>query len=191
MARKQNDLTRRRAREAARRAAAAERIGPRPKRTPRPRNTATLYSLNPPGAFYQEWASPALPHGTDATSPLEAVVAQFGPDSGQADTMRTLLKYGDLYGTPIPVVAARHLERLARLSGLAADAADNQGITEDEAIESLHSLHAEGLLLVDDDGSVWMTVPPGTPYSAPDGVWAFMEKRLEAPKGAVAALNDR
>jgi hypothetical protein len=44
-------------------------------------------------------------------------------------------------------------------------------------------------LLVDDDGSVWLTVPPGTPYSAPDGGWAFVEKRMEAPKEAVAALD--
>ncbi|WP_437080940.1 hypothetical protein [Streptomyces sp. enrichment culture] len=85
--------------------------------------------------------------------------------------------------------AARHLETLARLSGVAADAAAAQNITEDEAVESLHSLHSQGLLLVDDDGSVWLTVPPGTPYSASDGGWASVEKRMEAPKEAVAALD--
>ncbi|MCX4481657.1 hypothetical protein OOK44_35380 [Streptomyces cellulosae] len=147
-----------------------------------------LYDRNPPGAFYREWARPTLPQGTVGGSPLDVAETQFGRDSSEADTMRTLLRYADIYGTQIPVAAARHLETLSRLSGMAADAASAQGITEDEAVESLHSLHAQGLLLVDDDGSVWLTVPPGTPYSAPDGGWAFVEKRMEAPEGVVAAL---
>lgn len=189
MARKRHDPAQRRAQEAARRTAAAERIGPRPKRTPHPRKPATLYDLNPPGAFYRDWARPTVPLGMDGASPLDVVAAHFGPDSGEADTMRTLLEYAKIYGQQIPVDAARHLDMGARLSGMAADAAADQGITEDEAVESLHSLHAQGLLLVDDDGSVWLTVPPGTPYSAPDGGWAFVEKRIEAPKDAGATLD--
>lgn len=185
MARKRHDPAQRRAREAARRTAAAERIGPRPKRTPRP--PATLYDLNPPGTFYRDWARPAVPKGMNGASPLDVVVAHFGPDSGEADTMRTLLAYAEIYGQQIPVGAARYLETLARLSGMAAEAAADQSISEDEAVESLHSLHAQGLLLVDDDGSVWLTVPPGTPCSAPDGGWTFVDKRLDALKEAVAA----
>jgi len=189
MARKRHDPAQRRAPEAARRTAAAERIGPRPKRTPRPRKPATLYDLNPPGTFYRDWARPTVPQGMNGAGPLDVVVAHFGPDSGEADTMKTLLAYAQIYGQQIPVDAARHLETLARLSGMAAEAAAAQNISEDEAVESLHSLHAQGLLLVDDDGSVWLTVPPGTPYSAPDGGWAFVEKRMNAPKEPVAALD--
>ncbi|MFF4179589.1 hypothetical protein [Streptomyces sp. NPDC001750] len=37
------------------------------------------------------------------------------------------------------------------------------------------------MLLIDDDGSVWMSVPPSTPYSAPNGEWALVEKKIEAP----------
>ena len=51
------------------------------------------------------------------------------------------------------------------------------------------TMSSQGLLLVDDDGSEWLTAPPGTPYSAPDGGWAFVEKRMDAPKEAVAALG--
>ncbi|WP_331726704.1 hypothetical protein [Streptomyces sp. NBC_00280] len=189
MARKRHDLAQRRAREAARRTAAAERIGPLPKRTPRPRQPTTLYDLSPPGTYYREWARPAVPQGMNGASPLDAAVARFGPDSGEADTMRRFLAYAEIYGQQIPVDAARHLETLARLSGMAAEAAVAQNMSEEEAVESLHSLHAQGLLLVDDDGSVWLTVPPGTPYSAPDGAWAFVEKRMGAPKEAVAALD--
>ncbi|MEU0343766.1 hypothetical protein ABZ092_33635 [Streptomyces bobili] len=187
MARKRHDPAQRRAREAARRTAAAERIGPRPKRTPR--KPATLYDLSPPGAFYREWVRPAVPQGMDGASPLDAAVAHFGPDAGEVDTMRRFLAYAEIYGQQIPVDAARHLETLARLSGMAAEAAAAQDMSEEEAVESLHSLHAQGLLLVDDDGSVWLTVPPGTPYSAPDGAWAFVEKRMDAPKEAAAALD--
>lgn len=189
MARKRQDPAQRRAREAGRRTAAAERIGPRPKRTPRPRNPATLYDLNPPGTFYSEWARPTVPKGMEGANPLDAVAAQYGADSGVVDTMRTFLKYAEIYGEQIPVAAAPHLEMLARLSGMAAEAAATQGITEDEAVESLHSLHATGFLLIDNDGSVWLTVPPGTPYSAPDGEWAFVEKRMEAPKETAVALD--
>ena len=189
MARKRNDPAQRRAREATRRAAAAERIGPRPKHTPRPRKPVSLYDLEPPGTFYREWARPTVPQGMKGVRPIDVVEAHFGPDSGEAETMRTLLQYAEIYGKQIPVAAARHLETLARLSGVAADAAAAQNITEDEAVESLHSLHSQGLLLIDDDGSVWLTVPPGTPYSAPDGGWAFVEKRMEAPMAADAALD--
>ncbi|MER5659893.1 hypothetical protein [Streptomyces mirabilis] len=189
MARKRNDPAQRRAREATRRAAAAERIGPRPKRAPRPRKLASLYDLNPPGAFYREWDRLTVPPGMAGVSPVDAVEAQFGADSGVADTMRTLLRYADIYGTQIPVAAATHLETLARISGMAADTASHEGITEDEAVESLHSLHAAGFLLIDDDGSVWLTVPPGTPHSAPGGEWAFVEKRMEAPQEAGAGLH--
>jgi len=72
---------------------------------------------------------------------------------------------------------------------MAADLASAEDATEDEAPQFLHALHAQGLLLLDDDGSVWMTVPPGTPHSAPDGGWGFVEKRLEAPPEAVAGLH--
>lgn len=186
MARKRQAPAQRLAREAARRTAAAERIGPRPQRTPSPRKPATLYDLAPPGTFYRSWARPTVPRGMTGASPLDGVVAHFGPDSGEADTMRTFLAYAEIYGPQIPVEAARHLEMLARLSGMAAE-----DLSEDEAVESLHCLHAQGLLLVDDDGSVWLTVPPGTPYSAPDGGWAFVEKRLAAPMEPVAALGSR
>ncbi|EYT77951.1 hypothetical protein CF54_40095 [Streptomyces sp. Tu 6176] len=179
MAGKRKDPGQRRAREAMRRVAAAERIGPRPKRTPRQRKLV-LYALKPPGAFYREWDRLAVPQGMAGVSPLKAVETQFGADSGVVDTMKTMMRYSDIYGVQIPTAAATHLDTLARLSGMAAELASDNGITEDEAVEQLHILHAAGFLLIDDDGSVWLTVPPGTPESAPDGGWTFMEKRLDA-----------
>ncbi len=58
MASKKKDPAACRARESARRAAAAQRIGPRPVRTPHPRQPKTLYDLKPPGVFYQDWDRP-------------------------------------------------------------------------------------------------------------------------------------
>lgn len=171
------DPAARRAREAARRAAAAERIGPRPVRTPKPRRPKTLYDLAPPGVYYQDWDTPT---GTDEE--LMAKVAEtFGPDSGPAETMRTLLDYRDLYGPYVPTAAARHLEQILAGTDLTALAKKTVGAAPEETRDSLHSLHAQGLLLIADDGSLWLTVPPGTPYSAPHGQWAFVEKKVDAP----------
>ncbi|MGC5400769.1 hypothetical protein ACPXCP_34135 [Streptomyces sp. DT20] len=177
------DPAARRAREAARRATAAERIGPRPVRTPKPRRPKTLYDLAPPGVYYQDWDTPT---GVDEV--LMAKVAEtFGPDSGPAETMRTLLDYRDLYGPSIPTAAARHLEQILACTDLTALAKKAAGVAPEEARDSLHSLHAQGLLLIADDGSLWLTVPPGTPYSAPHGQWAFVEKTVDAPPKPVPA----
>ncbi|RSS85244.1 hypothetical protein EF919_38145, partial [Streptomyces sp. WAC02707] len=157
------DPAARRAREAARRTAAAERIGPRPVKTPRPPRVKTLYDLAPPGAYYQDWDTPK---GTDEEL-LAKVAEAFGPDSGPAKTMRTLLDYRQLYGPNIPTEAARHLEQILAHTDLAELANEGIGVEPDEVRDSLHSLHAQGLLLIADDGSLWLTVPPGTPYSAP------------------------
>ncbi|MGR8012229.1 hypothetical protein [Streptomyces sp. A5-4] len=171
------DPAARRAREAVRRAAAAERIGPRPVKTPRPRQPKTLYDLAPPGAYYQDWNTPV---GTDEE--LIAKVAEtFGPDSGPTETMRTLLDYRELYGSNIPTAAARHLEQILAHTDLTRLAKKTMGAEPDETRDSLHSLHAQGLLLIADDGSLWMTIPPGTPYSAPGGQWAFVEQKAAAP----------
>ncbi|GAA3163537.1 hypothetical protein GCM10017688_07730 [Streptomyces ramulosus] len=164
----------RRAREAARRAAAAERIGPRPIKAPRPR---TLYSLNPPGLYYKEWDTPT---GTDEEV-MSKVAEAFGTDSGEAATMRILLEYRGIYGPRIPFAAAGHLDVILQDSELGADLAESIGSTAGDVRESLHSLHAQGMLLVADDGSLWMTVPPGTPYSAAGGQWTFVEQKVAAP----------
>ncbi|MCX4970828.1 hypothetical protein OHA98_40005 [Streptomyces sp. NBC_00654] len=78
MARKQADPAARRSREAARRVAAAQRIGPRPPRTPRPPQPKLLFGLEPPGVFYTDWDRP-VGTGTEVTD-------HFGTDSGEATT---------------------------------------------------------------------------------------------------------
>jgi hypothetical protein len=87
----------------------------------------------PTVAFYRQWDRLTVPQGMAGVSPLDAVETRFGCDSGVADTMRTLPRYADIYGTQIPAAAATHLETRARLPGMAVDAASNEGITEDEA----------------------------------------------------------
>jgi hypothetical protein len=73
-------------------------------------------------------------------------------------------------------------------TNLATVLAESMGSAQTETRDTLHYLHAQGLLLIADDGSLWLTVPPGTPYSAPNGQWAFIEKKVDAPpEPAVAA----
>ncbi|GGP89987.1 hypothetical protein [Streptomyces melanogenes] len=166
----------RRAREAARRAAAVERIGPQPVRTPRPR---TLYSMRPPGLYYEDWHAPK---GEDNRL-INEIVDKFGPDSDEAKTMRIMLEYRTMYGPRFPFAAAGHLDVILNTSELTAQLTEPLNCSPEEARQSLHSLHAQGLLLVADDGSLWTTVPPGTPLSAADGQWAFVEKKADAPAG--------
>ncbi|MFJ9520648.1 hypothetical protein ACIRPK_20650 [Kitasatospora sp. NPDC101801] len=173
MAAKKNPAARR-AREATRRAAAAERIGPRPVMTPRPR---TLHSLKPPGAYYEEWHTPV----GDDEEVIAMLTETYGADSGEVFTMRLMLEYRTFYGPKVPFAAAGHLDLILRDSALAAELQQSMGSTSDDIRESLHSLHAQGLVLVDGDGSLWMTVPPGTPLSAPGGQWAFVEQKVSAP----------
>ncbi|MFE4692135.1 hypothetical protein ACFRH6_19025 [Streptomyces sp. NPDC056749] len=183
MARKQADPTARRAREAARRAAAAERIGPRPARTPRPRQPKLLFDLEPPGVFYTDWDSPV---GTD-TEVMAEVTDRFGADSDEATTMRFLLRIREIYGPNIPLGAVGQLELLLDETDLLNQLSPRIGVSADDARDSVHSLHAHGMLLIADDGSLWMTVPPGPPYSAPDGQWSFVEQKVEAPAEQVGA----
>lgn len=129
--------------------------------------------MEPPGVFYQDWDRPV---GAD-DDVMSQVVAAFGPDSGEAATMRLMLDYRRFYGPRIPLSAAGHLDLILENTNLA----ESMGVTPTETRDSLHSLHAQGLLLIADDGSLWLTVPPGTPYSAPNGQWAFVEMKADAP----------
>ncbi|MFJ1751152.1 hypothetical protein ACIOJD_33730 [Streptomyces sp. NPDC088116] len=133
--------------------------------------------MEPPGAFYQDWDRPV---GTD-DEVMAKVTNAFGPESGEAVTMRMMLDYRNLYGPHVPLGAAGQLDLILEDTALAAQLAQSTGVTQDDARDSLHSLHAQGMLLIADDGSLWMTVPPGTPYSAPNGQWSFIEKKAEAP----------
>ncbi|MEU5284949.1 hypothetical protein N7925_03745 [Streptomyces sp. CA-278952] len=177
MARKQADPTARRAREAARRAAAAQRIGPQPLRTPRPRQPKFLFDLKPPGAFYTDWDFPV---GTD-TGVMGRVIDDFGADSVEAATMRILLHFRRIYGPNIPLGAIGQLELLLDETDLLTRLSPAEGVTADDARKSVHSLHAHGLILIADDGSLWRTIPPGTPNSAPGGRWSFVEQQVQAP----------
>ncbi|MFF1405085.1 hypothetical protein [Streptomyces sp. NPDC058294] len=175
MAAKKNSAARR-AGEAARRAAAAKRIGPRPARPVRPRH---LYDLKPPGIHYREWDTPK---GTDEEV-MNKVNDTFGPDSDAALTMRFVLEYRRTYGPRVPIMAARQLDQIAVRTGLAADLAQTMGVPPEEAREHLHTLHARGVLLITDDGSLWMTVPPGT---GTNDKWVFVEKKADTPVEATA-----
>ncbi|MGW7095632.1 hypothetical protein [Streptomyces sp. NPDC054874] len=185
MARKQADPTARRAREAARRAAAAQRIGPRPLRAPRPRRPKLLFDLQPPGVFYTDWE---IPVGTD-TGVMGQVIDQFGADSAEAATMRILLYFRRIYGPNIPLGAIGQLELLLDETDLLTRLSPGPDVTADDARESVHFLHAHGRILIADDGSLWMTVPPGTPNSAPDGTWSFVEQKVRAPAERIDAAT--
>lgn len=161
----------RRAREAARRAAAAQRIGPSPVRPTRPRH---LYDLKPPGIYYREWDTPK---GTDEEV-MNKVNDIFGSASDGALTMRFVLEYRRTYGPRVPVMAARQLDQIVVQTDLATDLAQTMGVPPEEAREHLHTLHARGALLIADDGSLWTTVPPGT---GTNDHWVFVEKKADAP----------
>lgn len=164
----------RRAGEAARRAAASQRIGPRPVKQVRPRH---LHDLKPPGIYYREWDTP---RGTDEEV-MTGVNETFGSDSDTALTMRFILEYRRTYGPHVPVAAARQLDQILTRTDLGTHMIESLGTTPEEARDSLHSLHARGMLLIADDGSLWMTIPPSTPLSAPHGQWTFVEKKADTP----------
>ncbi|MDJ0466799.1 hypothetical protein QMK30_36210 [Streptomyces sp. H27-C3] len=124
-----------------------------------------MYNLNPPGVFCQEWDRPV---GIDEQV-MATVTAAFGPDSDEATTMRMMLDYRKIYGPHIPLGAAGQLDLIFADTALAAQLARSTGSARDDTRDSLHSLHAQGMLLIADDGSLWMTVPPGTPFSAANG----------------------
>ncbi|GHH55506.1 hypothetical protein [Streptomyces candidus] len=153
----------RRAREAARRAAVAERARPK-----------YLYDLKPPGTYYREWDTP---QGTDDEA-MNRVKRDFGPDSDVALGMRFILEYRKTYGPRVPVMAARQLDQIVVRTDLATDLAQTMGIPPEEAREHLHTLHARGILLISDDGSLWMTVPPG--FGTNDH-WTFVDKKADNP----------
>ncbi|WP_328380670.1 hypothetical protein OHB13_38230 (plasmid) [Streptomyces sp. NBC_00440] len=171
MAAKKNSAARR-AGEAARRAAAAQRIGPRPVRPVLPQH---LYDLKPPGVYYREWDTPK---GADEEA-MKKGNDDFGPDSDAALGMRFVLEYRRTYGVRVPVMAARQLDQFVVRTGLATDLAQTLGVPPEEAREHLHTLHARGVLLIADDGSLWMTVPPGADTN---DHWVFVEKKADAPR---------
>ncbi|WP_394426906.1 hypothetical protein [Streptomyces sp. SGAir0957] len=137
----------------------------------------SLYDLNPPGAYYEDWHRP---NGTNEEA-MDKINAAFGPDSQEATAMRLMLEYRTFYGPQVPLAAAGHLDVIVRDTDLAAELAASMGSSTDNVRESLHSLHAQGLLLVADDESLWMTIPPGTPFSAPGNQWSFVEQKVAAP----------
>lgn len=149
--------------EAARRAAAAQRIGPKPARTPKP--YSGLKALQPPGHLYQDWtqADPRL-QGVS----LEDALAQFEGSTVDQHRIEVTVRYAEIYGVGGIPEAAFTLDTAMRDSGRAAQSAKNTGITAEEALKQFHILHATGLLLVADDGGIWTSVPP---TAAADGRW--------------------
>lgn len=174
MASKKKDPAARRAQKNARRAA-RKRSGTPDGSSSRPRH---LYDLKPPGIFYQDWNCPV---GTDAEI-MTKVTTAFGADSDEALTMRFMTEYRTFYGPHVPLSAAHQLDQILVRTDLGGYMTEHLGTTPEEARESMHSLHARGMLLIADDGSLWMTVPPGTPHSAPNGQWVFVEKKADAPE---------
>ncbi|MFF1511886.1 hypothetical protein [Streptomyces sp. NPDC058326] len=133
--------------------------------------------MKPPGVFYEDWERPV---GSD-NEVMSKIATAFGPESGEARTMQLLLDYRRIYGPNIPLGAAGHLDLILEDTSLATDLAESMGSAQTEARDTLHSLHAQGLLLIADDGSLWTTAPPGTPLSATDDQWTFVEKKADAP----------
>ncbi|MEI5034453.1 hypothetical protein RB201_22285 [Streptomyces sp. S1A(2023)] len=86
-----------------------------------------------------------------------------------------------IYGPNIPLGAIGQLELLLDETDLLTRLSPGVGVTADDARKSAHSLHAHGLILIADDGSLWRTIPPGTPNSAPGGTWSFVEQQVQAP----------
>ncbi|MGX9923543.1 hypothetical protein ACWIG4_27255 [Streptomyces sp. NPDC002248] len=148
-------------------------------RTPQAPRFKTLYDLSPPGAYYQEWEKP---RGGDPETVMSMVSEAYGADSGEAATMRLMLRYRDIYGPHVPFAAAGQLDLLLDTTDLADQVGGSLLGAEDDVRDTVHRLHAQGLLLIDDDGSLWTTIPPGTPYSAPDGQWAFTDQKVVAPQ---------
>ncbi|WP_044377380.1 hypothetical protein [Streptomyces noursei] len=175
MASKKKDPVSRRAKKNARRDA-RKRSGTRSERALRPRY---LYDLEPPGIYYREWDTPK---GTDEEA-MNKVNDAFGRDSDAALTMRFMLEYRWTYGPRVPVMAARQLDQIVVRTDLATDLAQTMGVPPEEAREHLHTLHARGVLLIADDGSLWMTVPSGT---GTNDHWVFVEKKADAPLEATA-----
>ncbi|MFE0776919.1 hypothetical protein [Streptomyces sp. NPDC058861] len=143
----------------------------------------TLYDLAPPDAYYQDWATP---EGTDEEL-LAKVAETFGPESGPTETMRMLLDYREIYGPNISTEAARHLEEIFTHTDLTGLAKKTMGAAPEDTRDAMHFLHAQGMLLIADDGSLWLTVPPGTPHSAPHGQWSFGDRKVGAPPKPVIA----
>ncbi|TGZ12349.1 hypothetical protein DV517_74440 [Streptomyces sp. S816] len=114
----------------------------------------SLYELDPPGVFYQDRDRPAEDDET--------------PD-------KVLDYYRMIYGPRVPLAAARQLDELLVHSDLAVQLDIGKGRVPAVTRETLHSLHAHGMLLIAADGSLWSTEPP----AFPGGQWTFEEKKAE------------
>ncbi|MFK0142669.1 hypothetical protein [Streptomyces murinus] len=114
----------------------------------------SLYDLDPPGLFYQDRDRPAEDDETPGT---------------------VLDYYRMIYGPRVPLTAARQLDELLQHSDLAVQLDIGKGHIPAAARETFHSLHAHGMLLIADDGSLWSTEPP----EVPGGQWIFEEKKAQ------------
>lgn len=138
--------------------------------------------MRPPGDYYEEWGEPGarfLQQGPEEA--LREIAAKYGEDSEELAIIRVITHYADTYDGQVPTMAATHLDSLVRSSGMAASMAGAMEVEEADAMASVHRLHAQGFLLVRDDGAVCMTVPPGTPHSAPGGRWKTLEEKIPGP----------
>ncbi|MFE5096630.1 hypothetical protein ACFRCI_41550 [Streptomyces sp. NPDC056638] len=134
--------------------------------------------------FYTDWDSPV---GTDPDV-MAQVTDHFGADSDEATTMRFLLRFREIYGPNIPLGAVGQLEFLLDETDLLTQLSPTPDVIDNaDTRDSVHSLHAHGMLLIADDGSLWMTFPPGTPHSAQGGAWSFVEQKVKAPAEQVGA----
>lgn len=156
----------------------ARASGPRPVRAKRP----SLKDLNPPGTHYTQWCEPgprARQLGLDGMLDYIAQHSKAAEDPAIVQQMmRVVDAYAELYGGSLPD-AAFTLDLTLRASPLLGEIMSLQGVGQEGALRSFHELHATGLLLVDDEGTLWMSVPPGCP-DASQTQWHLERELLPA-----------
>jgi hypothetical protein len=132
-----------------------------------------LYRNPPGGRFYSSW----LDCGSLQKAMLWAKAVMGGPggaDPDVSDLARRMPFLASVYGRMVPAEAAYHLDRCLDQGTLAVQWAEDGPVTVVPAAEmappltsgsaaetrvAIHDLHARGLLMIDDDGTVIPLVP--------------------------------
>jgi hypothetical protein len=131
-----------------------------------PSQPLSLYEMRPGGSHYTTWIDTS---GVDVAR-IAASVKQSGVDN---ELLNAMPFYREMYGRWVPGEAVTALDGYledGRLPFLAASGCvalmpleqflTAQGMDVADLRASLHGLHALGMVLVDNDGVVYPTIPP-------------------------------